>query len=213
MKVNTRSFLAFICILFVVTISSCNKCGHKIEKVYRIFNYADYFDYFFKENSVWIYQNTTTLALDTVIVQKAYVTDVYELNDKDECKNIYENKAEMLLHTSYYDTTFIYSIKNLGIGTRPIRIYNDVLYNFVYSSELKNPGENNSGLSYQDYFEEYIIGANTYHKVKKIRCAEPEQFGYDVLYWCPKNGIIRKENDSDTTNTDVWVLIYSDVKQ
>jgi hypothetical protein len=208
-----RTFLVTICTLFMLTISSCNKCGHKIEKVYRIFNYADYFDYFFKENSIWIYQNTSTLALDTVIVQNAYVTDVYELMDKDECKNIYENKAEMVLHTTYFDTIFKHVLKYYGIGTNPHFFYDYTYYDYIYTSNLKVVGDENIGLFYEDYFEEYTIGTSKYYKIKKIKNSVTDQFGYNVLYWCPKIGIVKKELVVNSLVIDTWELIYSNVKQ
>jgi hypothetical protein len=213
MKVNMRSFLAIICILFVLTINSCSECSHKVEKIYRIYDYMDRFNYHFKENSIWIYQNTTTFAHDTVTVLNSSVSDLHELVDKFECTKILENGTYMRLYTSHYDTTFPYVINNLGIGTNLHIGSYYAYYDYIYSSKLKSVGESHGMLYFKAYYEQLSVMGITYSQVKEIRSGSSDQFGYNIFFWCPHYGVIKKEKEIDNVVVDSWELTYSNVKQ
>ena len=170
-------------------------------------------DYFlFKEGSYWIYQDSLTNIIDSVILQKSIskfkeVQTGWEYGGHSDMIETYKN-----IYCHYIDDTVFYLFFQISDYDRSIHYpeYLDFENSFpviVFNSNKQYKIFNIFAGIFQDFTLEYSIGKNIFNDVR---------VGGDTIkyYWAKNIGLIRYEiYDSDTTISNAYNLIRYNVSQ
>lgn len=202
MRSTSIALLALTTYLF-----SC-KCDEQ-KVVYPIGD--DMYTYVFNDSSYWIYENTTTSDLDTVLLYHAEHGSL-EMDTDGKCIHLEKEffLQKFVSSKKHVNNTEIFfldyeGIRQNGTGTFPykgLQIYN----------RLVNVGDSTIYSKYTNFYHSINIKGQTYNNVKKIWPHYYLPNSSDTFYyWAPHVGIVRKEFHSNGT-IEYWDLIYKSLK-
>lgn len=206
--------------------NSCNKDDKEPMEFYIPQELLDYF--YFHPSSYWVYENTKTGDLDTVIIRERnkIVFDGY-WGDKIE-------EAKIAYYSKYYKTTNKFSVNTLGTSSclrnnnfssssicytlisaksKPSNFIGEARY-FSYPFVKEWWGNssliNKSKFIVEDIIDSVEVDSKYYKNVVKvfINSSMHDESNDVIYYWAKNFGIIKKE---DITNSEDWILIESKI--
>ena len=180
-------------------------------------DYYMFFGAFFERERYWIYQDSVTLKIDSVVVsynssqqhsfesrENCYFYDEYSAEIKYFLLKSFHKNGSYLLTTIYCNMDdakkdIIKPILNKSVGgIDPLYIDMASPYFNYHNGSLY---ERFNGLLYENYHESYQIENNTFSKVKVFLYSFPNQSYQIRTYWAKNVGIIRTEYIGENGNT------------
>lgn len=168
-------------------------------------------DYLFNDSSFWIYENISTLEMDSQIVFKSHKylrpTTKTPLNCQPAIADEWSYSVER--HINGVVDSFAYlgvPVYKLYIKDRTTSLSLEVL-NLDMAS-----GQNTDSITYLQHHASLIIADSTYNGVSVFHVPTQVQpvaaFPYAMdLYFAPKVGLVRKVEYNTPNGTQIWDLI------
>lgn len=175
------------------------------------FNYISYSiqPYKFLQGTYWIYENDSTGALDSIVVDSA------RSGSFESTPSVHGSTG------STFTETYTMYLQNY---TSPEQFDVTLMTNYIYrnySGDWSNfqgqpvfgsePGTSKDGMTVLPIYPTYTVGGATYSLVKKMQIIAADQslpeFSNDTyLYYSDSVGLIKKETQLSTTNIESWSL-------
>ncbi len=204
-----NSFAGIAAVVVAMLINSC-KC--EVQKVVYPTG-DDMYAYVFRDTSVWVYKNTTTNVLDTMMMYRMGHGG-FGIDTTDKCVKLRKEIFVMDFKSSlkpYPPVTYFIDYTGIRLnGTGVPPNYGTEVYN-----RLSSIDDSNGYTKYDTLYTQLSIQGAVYDSVKKMRLLFHPNSGFPdeaYLYWAPYVGLVRKEFHDSIGGIEYWDLIESNLK-
>lgn len=171
--------------------------------------------YKFKTDSYWVYENDSTFALDSVVVDSIstdfYISSPIFYDGNGVMQSIKTEFYKMYFH--HYGTSQLYNqtlMTDYLVRNYSGDYYSSILGQNIYATNSPI-GTTSNGMTIIAKYLSMNIGINTFSNVDEVKIIAADQsfpeFLYDTyLYYCDSVGLIKKETELSPGNIESWSL-------
>lgn len=174
-------------------------------------------NYLFNDSSYWIYQNTSSLEIDSQVVFYScrYTRPTGKPASGCEVPLTYEWNYYVEQHVYGDIDSFAFTCiapYKFYYFSRPFTISTPTLLRMQIGDLDMNEGDNNETITFLEQYDSLVIGDSTYSNVSVfhiLAVAQPvAAFPYEMdLYFAPNIGIVRKVEYNTPSGTQMWDLV------
>lgn len=202
---NKATVFSFIFLLLFA--AGCKKQCKQQEVIYTIG--SEMYNYVFVDTSIFVYLNTTTNAVDTLIMFNEQQGEVAQ-DTSDNCISLQKQVYTMSFFNKQTSSSSIYFFDYNGItlnGTGTFPNYGTV----IYDRHVVNVGDSTYNIKYVAFYNSLTIQGSNIYYIKKyfLNNKTPEYPNETYLYWAPQCGIVRTEVHDSLNNVTTTDLVLN----